>query len=209
MAHRRKPLAAALSLNTGVLVIEIAGGLKASSLSLVLDGVHNLSDEIALALLVLAYTLRAGLSGGFLRWANLFNSLGLVAICMLLTWQAVERLAEPVSVTGLIPVVAGLAGALGNWGVARVLREPAREDAAIRLAYAHNLGDVLLSLAPVGAGVLVLASGRSFFDPAIALVVAAVILVTTIRSVGGSHQELIWPENVVCAHPESRVAARN
>ena len=45
MAHRRKPLAAAFSLNTAVLVVEIAGGVKASSLSLVLDGVHNLSDE--------------------------------------------------------------------------------------------------------------------------------------------------------------------
>ncbi|HKC52068.1 MAG TPA: cation transporter [Myxococcota bacterium] len=202
MSHRRKPLAAAFFLNTAVLVVEIAGGLKASSLSLLLDGVHNLSDELALGLLVLAYTLRTGLSGRLLRFANLFNSLGLVAVCMFLMWQALERLAQPVSVIGLIPVVAGLAGALGNWGVARVLREPAREDAAIRLAYVHNLGDVLLSLAPVAAGILVLVSGQSLFDPGVASIVAAVILVTTIRSVVGSHRELMWPEKVACAHPE-------
>ena len=44
MAHRRKPLAVALGLNTVVLVAEVAGGVQASRLSLIIDGVHNLSD---------------------------------------------------------------------------------------------------------------------------------------------------------------------
>jgi cobalt-zinc-cadmium efflux system protein len=165
--------------------------------------VHNCSDEIALAFLVLAYTLRAGLSGKLLRSANLFNSLGLVTICAFLVWQVIERLAQPVPVLGVVPVVAGLIGALGNLGVARVLREPAQHDPAIRLAYVHNLGDTLLSLAPVAAGVLVIVSDRPVFDAVVALVIATVILVTTIRSVAGSHKELLWPENVVCGHPES------
>ena len=54
MAYRRKPLARALALNTIVLVVEVAGGAKASSFSVILDGGHNLSDEVALALLPLA-----------------------------------------------------------------------------------------------------------------------------------------------------------
>jgi cobalt-zinc-cadmium efflux system protein len=203
MAHRRKPLAIALALNTVVLVVEVVGGLRASSFSLILDGVHNLSDEIALAFLVLAYALRTGLSGKLLRSANMFNSLGLIMICAFLVWQVIERLAEPVPVLGIVPVVAGLLGALGNWGVAHVLREPAQHDPAIRLAYVHNMGDTLLSLAPVAAGVLVIVSGLPVFDAVVALLIAAVILVTTIRSVAGSHQELMWPENVVCGHPES------
>jgi cobalt-zinc-cadmium efflux system protein len=202
MAHRRKPLAVALALNSAVLVVEVVGGVRANSFSLLLDGVHNVSDEIALAFLVLAYTLRTGLSGKLLRSANLFNSLGLMAVCVFLVWQVLERLAQPVPVLGAIPIMAGLFGAIGNWGVASVLREPARHDAAIRLAYVHNLGDTLLSLAPVAAGILVLVSGRSLFDPLIALVIAGVILVTTIGSVIGSHRELLWPDNVVCGHPE-------
>ncbi len=202
MAHRRRPLAVVLALNTAVLVVEIVGGFRASSLSLILDGVHNLSDEIALAFLVLAYTFRAGLSGNLLRSANLFNSLGLMTVCTFLVWQVLERLAQPVPVLGLIPVIAGLFGAVGNWGVASVLREPARHDPAIRLAYVHNLGDTLLSLAPVAAGILVLVSGRPLFDPLVALPIAGVILFTTIRSVIGSRKELLWPDNVVCGHPE-------
>lgn len=206
MAHRRKPLAAAFAMNSAVLAVEVVGGLRANSLSLLLDGVHNLSDELALGFLLLAYTLRKGLSGKLLQSANLFNSLGLVAVCSFLVWQVLERLAQPVPVLGALPVAAGLFGAAGNWGVARFLRSAAREDAAIRLAYVHNLGDTLLSLAPVLAGVLVLVSGRASFDPVVALGIAAFILVTTLRSVLGSHQQLIWPENVECAHPvpESR-----
>src|SRR5579871_2322469 len=108
MAHRRKPLAAALALNTVVLIAEIGGGLASNSLSLILDGVHNLSDEAALLLLLMAYMLHAGLSGRLLRLANLFNSIGLLTVCGFLTWQIVERIARPAPVLGLIPVAAGL-----------------------------------------------------------------------------------------------------
>jgi cobalt-zinc-cadmium efflux system protein len=61
MAHRRPPLIRALQLNTAVLVVEIAAGVGSNSFSLIMDGIHNLSDEVALLLLVLAYSLRTGL----------------------------------------------------------------------------------------------------------------------------------------------------
>ena len=200
MAHRRRPLVRALQLNTAVLVVEIAGGVASNSFSLIMDGIHNLSDEVALLLLVLAYSLRTGLSGKLLRFANLFNSVGLLAICALVMWRVVERLSSPVEVIGVVPIVAGLIGALANWGVARVLREPSKEDVAIRLAYVHNLGDTLVSLIPVAAGILVFASGSSLFDSLFALLIAAVIVITTLQAVVGSHRELLWPENVSCGH---------
>jgi Co/Zn/Cd efflux system component len=203
MAHRRQPLIRALQFNTAGLVVEIAAGISANSFSLILDGVHNLSDEIALLLLVFAYTFRAGLSGRLLRYANLFNSVGLLAVCAFLVWRVVERLSYPVEVLGVVPIVAGLIGAVGNWGVARVLREPSKEDVAIRLAYVHNLGDTLVSLIPVAAGILILTSGSFLFDSLFALLIAAVVIITTLHAVIGSHKELLWPENVSCGHPAS------
>ena len=200
MAHRRGPLVTALALNTGALVVEVGAGIPARSLSLVMDGVHNVSDEVALAFLVLAYTLRVGLSGRFLRSANLFNSLGLLAISAVLVWQVFERLRRPESVVGIVPIVVGLTAAAANWGVARALRAPAAEDAAIRLAYVHNLGDTFVSLAPVVAGALTLASGSPLVDPLVALVIAAAIIVPTLRAIAGSHRDLVWPENVTCGH---------
>ena len=198
MAHRRRPLTVALGLNTAVLAVEIVGGVASNSLSLIMDGVHNLSDELGLGFLVLAYTLRTGLSGNLLRSANLFNSVGLLAVSGFLIWRVVERLLQPMPVLGLVPIVAGLIGAAGNWGVARVLRGPGREDPAIRLAYVHNLADVFVSLVPVAAGVLTIASGNFLFDPLLALLIAAVIVITTLRTLISSHREILWPEKVVC-----------
>jgi cobalt-zinc-cadmium efflux system protein len=198
MSHRRPPLMRALQFNTGVLVVEIAAGIGASSFSLIMDGIHNLSDEVALLLLVLAYSLRTGLSGRLLRFANLFNSVGLLFICGFLVWRVVERLSLPMEVSGVVPIVAGLIGAAGNWAVAKVLRVPSKEDIAIRLAYVHNLGDTLVSLIPVAAGVLIFASGNSVFDSLFALLIAAVVIVTTSQAVIGFHKELLWPENVSC-----------
>jgi cobalt-zinc-cadmium efflux system protein len=200
MAHRRPPLVRALQLNTAVLVVEIAAGIGSNSFSLIMDGVHNLSDEVALLLLVLAYSLRAGLSGKLLRYANLFNSVGLLAISAFLILRVVERLSQPIEVYGIVPIVAGLIGAAANWGVAHVLREPSKEDVAIRLAYVHNLGDTMVSLIPVIAGVLVYLSGNFLFDSLFALLIAGVIVVATVQSVIGSHKELLWPDNVSCGH---------
>src|SRR5262245_51130075 len=199
MAHRRAPLVAALSLNTAAMVVEVGAGVPAKSLSLVMDGVHNVSDEVALALLVLAYSIRVELSGRVLRFANVFNS-GLLAISAVLVWQVVERLQQPVAVVGIVPVIVGLTAAAANYGVARVLREAAAEDAAIRLAYVHNLGDTLVSLAPVLAGALILTVGSPLIDPLVALVIAGAIILPTLQTIAGSHEELVWPENVACGH---------
>jgi cobalt-zinc-cadmium efflux system protein len=202
MAHYRKPVAAAVALNTGIFVVEAVAGYQASSLSLIMDSVHNLSDELALVCLFLAFIVARGPSQKLLRGANIFNSVGLVAVSGLLLWQAVERMLNPVPVQGAIPIIVGLAAAAANWGVARLLLKPSENIAAIRLAYIHNLGDVWVSLAPVVAGVLLLVTGYSFFDPLIAAIVAVWIIVSTGREVLESHEELIWPDRIVCGHPD-------
>ena len=145
MAHHRKSVAAAAALNTAIFVVEAIAGLQADSLSLIMDSIHNFSDELALLFLFLAFVLPRGVSRTLLRSANLFNSVGLVLVSGLLLWQAIERLFHPVPVAGMVPIVIGLAAAAANWGVARLLLAPSRNNAAIRLAYIHNMGDVYVS----------------------------------------------------------------
>ncbi|MFL6821985.1 MAG: cation transporter [Xanthobacteraceae bacterium] len=202
MAHYRKPLAAAAALNTAIFVVEAVAGFQAYSLSLVMDSVHNLSDEMALVFLYLAFVLPHGVSRHLLRSANLFNSVGLVLISGLLLWQAVERIVHPAPVVGWIAVVVGLLAAAANWGVARLLLPASRNNAAIRLAYIHNIGDVSVSLAPVAAGLLISLTGYSIFDPLIAAAIAIWIIGSTMREVFGSTEELIWPEKIVCGHSD-------
>jgi cobalt-zinc-cadmium efflux system protein len=194
-------------LNTAIFVVEAVAGLKAQSLSLMMDSVHNLSDEVALLFVFLAFVLPLTLSSALQRWANLLNSVGLVAISSLMVWQAVERLVHPVPVLGSVPIAIGLLAAASNWGVARLLWEPSRRNPTIRLAYLHNLGDVLVSLAPVAAGSLIALTGRSFFDPLLALVIAVWLLWTTALEVLQSREELIWPEQLVCEHDRDEHSA--
>ena len=92
MAHHRKSVAAAAALNTAIFVVEAIAGFQADSLSLIMDSIHNFSDELALLFLFLAFVLPRGVSRMLLRSANLFNSVGLVLVSGLLLWQAIERL---------------------------------------------------------------------------------------------------------------------
>src|SRR5882762_7906075 len=135
MAHYQKSLAAAVVLNTAISAVEAVAGFESGSLSLLMDGAHNLSDEMALIFLFLAFVLSQGVSRTLLRTANLFNSVGLVAVSVLLLWQAADRLFHPAPVHGLVAIIVGLIAAAANWGVARLLRAPGRNNAAIRLAY--------------------------------------------------------------------------
>jgi Co/Zn/Cd efflux system component len=211
MAHYRKPIAAAVALNTAIFVVEAIAGFQAQSLSLIMDSIHNLSDEMALVALYFAFVLPLGVSRNLLRSANIFNSVGLIVVSGLLLWQAVERVLSPIPVQGLIPIVVGIAAALANWGVAQLLWKPSQNNAAIRLAYIHNIGDVWVSLAPVVAGVLLTLTGYSIFDPLMAGAIALWIIATTVREVFASYDELIWPEKIVCGHSdheEERAAAR-
>jgi cobalt-zinc-cadmium efflux system protein len=208
MAHYRRPVGAAVALNSMIFVVEAVAGLKAQSLSLMMDSVHNLSDEAALLFLFLAFVLPLTRSRVLQRWANLLNSVGLIAVSGVVVWQAVERLLHPVSVLGVVPLAIGLLAAAANWGVAWLLVEPSRRNPAIRLAYLHNMGDVLVSLAPVAAGSLITLTGRSFFDPLVALVIAAWIIWSTSLALIASRVELIWPEQLVCGHDgDERTAA--
>jgi cation diffusion facilitator family transporter len=202
MGHHQKAVAAAVALNSAIFVVEAVAGYEASSLSLIMDSIHNLSDEMALVFILLAFVLSQGISRHLLRTANIFNSVGLVLVSALLLWQSVERLLHPVPVLGAVPVVVGIAAAAANWGVARLLFEPGRNNATIRLAYIHNLGDVYVSLAPVVAGFLIALTGYSFFDTLVAGAIAVWFIATTGKEVFQSHNELIWPEKIVCGHAE-------
>jgi len=108
MAHHRKYVAAAVALNTAISVVEAAAGYQANSLSLLMDSVHNLSDEMALVAIWLAFIVSLGPSRTLLRFANIFNSIGLIAVSGLLLWESVVRFLHPVLVQGFVPMLVGI-----------------------------------------------------------------------------------------------------
>ncbi|MBA3829381.1 MAG: cation transporter [Taibaiella sp.] len=192
----RKALGFAVILNTLLFVVEGITGLKAGSISLLMDSVHNFSDELALICLFLAYSLPISMSRNLQRIANFLNSIGLIIVSLLLIKESVERFYHPTIIMGYIPIVTGLFVAAGNWGVVKFLATVKDENAAIRLAYLHNVGDIYVSLAPVLAGVLILVTGSSVFDPIIAIGAALYLIFAAVREIVSSNHQLIWPDNV-------------
>lgn len=202
--HRR--LVAAAALNTLIVAGEAVAGWSAGSHSLLMDAVHNLSDELALLCLVLAWRWPARLGRASQRAANLLNSFGLLALSLLLVARAVPALFAPEPVPGAVPLAAGLLAAAANALVAWLLAGFAREHAAVRLAWLHNRGDVLVSLAPAAAGALVLLTGQPAWDPLLALLVAAFIAWSTLHELRHHGDELLWPADLACACGRPRPA---
>jgi cobalt-zinc-cadmium efflux system protein len=206
MAHFQKQVGAALLLNTGIVAVEAVASIGAGSLSLLVDGIHNASDELALACLYLAFFVPGYLSRQSQRVANVLNSLGLITLSGIMIWQAIDRLTHPVPLHPLIPIGTGVLAAVTNYGVYRLLRSAAADNTAVRLAYLHNWGDIWISLAPVAAGVLVGLSGRAAADVLVALVVALMLAVTTLRELRSSADDLLWPAEMTCGHADGEAA---
>ena len=179
MSHVRKPLAIAVGLNTVIFIGELVGGIKGNSNSLIMDAIHNFSDELALVCLYFAYLTQMKMSRSIQRVANVLNSIGLITIAGILIWQSVEHIFNPGIEIGYIPIISGLFAAVANWGVAKVLYKVRDQNASIHLAYIHNLGDVYVSFVPVLAGLLVLLTHNSIFDPVIAIIIGIWLIVTT------------------------------
>ena len=112
MAHHQKAVAAAVTINSAIFVVEAIAGYQADSLSLIMDSIHNLSDELALIFIYMAFVLSQGISRHLLRTANVFNSVGLIVVSVVLLWQSIERLVHPVPVQGLMVIAVGIAAQL-------------------------------------------------------------------------------------------------
>lgn len=172
------------TLNIGFVVAEWVFGAMAHSLALMADAAHNLGDVLALLLAWLAAGLarRApserftyGLRGSSIL-AALVNGGALLVVTGGLGWEAVRRLPDPQAVQGGIVIAVALAGVAVNGVTAWLFLQGGRKDLNLRGVYLHMMADAAVSLAVAIAGVAVLFTGWNWLDPALTLVVSAVIL---------------------------------
>jgi cobalt-zinc-cadmium efflux system protein len=170
-------------LNTAFVIAELIFGYAANSLALISDAVHNLSDVIALLLAWGAAWLSQKQptqrhTYGYRRasiLAALFNAgLLLVAVGGIVV-EAVNRLAEPAPVAGLTVILVAALGVAVNGFTALLFMRGRHGDLNIRGAYLHMAADAGVSLGVVVAAGIIMLTGWLWLDPAISLVIAAVV----------------------------------
>ncbi|WP_156435055.1 cation diffusion facilitator family transporter [Bradyrhizobium lablabi] len=171
------------TLNTAFVVAELIFGYAANSLALISDAVHNLSDVIALLLAWGAAWLSQKQptqrhTYGYRRasiLAALFNAgLLLVAVGGIVV-EAVNRFYSPAPVAGMTVILVAALGVAINGFTALLFMRGRHGDLNIRGAYLHMVGDAGVSLGVVVAAGIIMLTGWLWLDPAISLVIAAVV----------------------------------
>lgn len=179
-----RAFAIGITINLAYVGIEAIAGLTTGSMALLADAGHNLSDVLGLAVAWAGLRLAErpasprftyGLKrSGIL--AALFNAVLLLFACGAIAVEAVRRLADPQPVPGTVIMAVAAGGILVNGITAWLFARGRSGDVNIRGAYLHMLADAGVSAAVVVSGLIVLKTGLYWIDPALSLVVVAVIL---------------------------------
>lgn len=178
----------ALGLTASFAVVEAIGGWIAGSLALISDAGHMVTDAAAFVVALIAAAVarrppsrRA--SYGYARAeviAAFVNALAMLVLVIWIAVEAVQRLLSPRPVAGSLVMGVAAAGLAINVVVAWLL---ARSGGGLntRGALLHVLGDMLGSVAALVAGVVIIVTGWMPIDPILSLVVALLILRSTLE----------------------------
>jgi cobalt-zinc-cadmium efflux system protein len=165
-AHRGR-LAAVLAITLTVLVAEVVGGLLSGSFALLADAGHMLTDAVGVGLALLATSLarRPATARRTFGWqraeilAALANGLVLAVVAVAAVVGGVRRIGDPAEVEAGLMLGVAVVGLLAN-AVGLVLLRPGQQESLnVRGAYLEVLGDLLGSVAVIGAAVVVLTTG--------------------------------------------------
>ena len=183
-AADRRLLGLSLVLLLGFMAVEVVFGILASSLALLADAGHMLTDAAALALALVAASLAARPPGG--RWTFGFGRVEILAaqangltLALLGIWivvEAVRRLVSPPEVDAAVVGLVAAAGIAVNLVVVALLARAQRQSLNVRGAYLHIVTDLAAFVGTGIAAALILLTGWDRFDALASLLVAALML---------------------------------
>ena len=163
---------------------EVVVGAINSSLALLSDAAHMLTDAAAIALALVAARLarrpaKGQLTYGFKRAEILsaqFNGATLLVIALLIIYEAVRRLISPPDVPGTPLLVVALAGVVVNVAATATLARADRRSLNVEGAFQHVLTDLAAFALTALAGLAILVTGFHRADGIAALLVALIML---------------------------------
>lgn len=174
----------ALGITLAVFVAEVVGAGLTSSLALLTDAAHVLTDAGALVVALAAAQLSRRAPSPRRTWGfRRAEVLGagaqaalLLGIGILVVVEAVRRVGEPPQIPGGLLLAFGVAGLVGNGAAIAVLAGARRDSLNLRGAFLEVVSDALGSIAVVVAAVVIQITGFVLADVVAALVVGVLIL---------------------------------
>ena len=187
----QKVLLGVMALTGAYTVAEMLGGYLANSLALLSDAGHMFSDVAALGLSWLAMRMATRPATGrktygLLRLeiiAALVNGLVLIGLSVLIVYEAWQRFQVREEVRADLLMILSSGGLVINIAAAWLLSKAEQSSLNLRGAFLHVLGDLLGSLAAIGAGLLILWKGWYWADPLFSLIISGLIIINSWRLV--------------------------
>jgi len=175
-------------LNSLYTIAEFGFGIATGSLALIADATHNLTDTATLTISYIANRIARrspdeSKTFGYGRatiLAALLNSTIMLLVVGVITFEAINRLFNPVPVEGGVVALVALVGVVVNGSIAYVLSKR-RQDLNMKSAYVDMAFDALSSFAAVIAGLIMWATGLSYIDSIVALLIASLLFYNVIK----------------------------
>jgi cobalt-zinc-cadmium efflux system protein len=174
----------ALALIAGFMAVEVVVGILASSLALIADAAHMLTDAGALVMsLVVIRLMRRPAAGNLtfgLRRTEILsaqaNGATLLVLGLLIVYEGIRRLITPPDAGGKAMLIVAVAGIVVNLAATRVLAGADRSSMNVEGSFQHLLTDLAAFVITAVAGIVILATGQTRADGVASLVIAAIML---------------------------------
>jgi len=181
----RRYLVIGLALLVGFMLVEVVVGVIASSLALISDAGHMLTDAGAIGLALVTMRLAARPAQGAMTYglkrAEILsaqaNGITLLLLSAWFVYEAIRRLISPPEVEGGLVLGIALLGIVVNVVATWTISKANRESLNVEGAFQHILTDLFAFIATAIAGAIIYFTGSyNRVDAIAALVVAALML---------------------------------
>jgi len=168
------------------MVAEVIAGVLASSLALLSDAAHMLTDAAALALSLLASRIADRPAHGAMTYglgrAEILsaqaNGMTLLILGVVIIVDAITRLISPPDVKAVPVLVVALVGIVVNFAATHILRASQKERSSLNVegSYRHILTDLYGFIATAVAAIIILVTGFDRADAIASLLIAGLML---------------------------------
>lgn len=177
----------ALILTSTFLIAEVVGGIITSSLALISDAAHMLTDVVALVIALMAIRIAKRSSDlrrtfGYYRFeilAAAFNTILLFLVAIYIIYEAYERLYQPPEISSMGMLVIAAIGLIVNIISMRLLMSGKEKSLNIKSAYLEVWSDMLGSIGVIIGAIIIRFTGWAFVDSIIAVLIGLWVLPRT------------------------------